>query len=75
MMILLPFFTSAMGPPMAASGPTWPMQKPYTLPEKAGVGDQCQPLAHARARDRRSGGKRLAPARAALPPFVITGVR
>ena len=32
--MMSPFFTRAIGPPTAASGPTWPMQKPRVAPEK-----------------------------------------
>jgi len=32
--IISPFFNKAMGPPIAASGPTWPTQKPRVAPEK-----------------------------------------
>jgi hypothetical protein len=33
MVMMSPFSTNAIGPPTAASGPTWPMQKPRVAPE------------------------------------------
>jgi hypothetical protein len=38
---------SAIGPPTAASGPTWPTQKAAGRPEKPAVGDQARLAAHA----------------------------
>ena len=62
--------SSAIGPPTAASGPTWPMQKPRVRAGEAAVGDQRHLLAHALAVERRRGRQHLAHAGPAARPLV-----
>jgi hypothetical protein len=68
--MMSPSFKSAIGPPTAASGPTWPMQKPRVAPEKRPSVISATLLAHALAVERRRGRQHLAHAGAALGAFV-----
>ena len=65
-----PSSTSAMGPPAAASGLTWPMDAPRVAPEKRPSVMQGHALAQAHAADGGGGVEHLPHAGAALGPLV-----
>ncbi len=70
MAMMSPSLTSAIGPPTAASGPTWPTQKPRVRAGEAAVGDQRHLVAHALAVERRGRRQHLAHAGAAARALV-----
>ena len=61
---------SAIGPPSAASGATWPMHSPVVPPENRPSVSSSDVLAEAGALDRAGDGEHLAHARAALRALV-----
>ena len=59
-----------IGPPTAASGLTWPIERPGRAARESAVGDQAHVVAQADPLDGRRGGEHLLHARAPLGAFV-----
>ena len=68
--IMSPSRSRPMGPPTAASGPTWPTQKPRVAAGEAPVGDERHRVPGALPRERRRRRQHLAHARAAARPLI-----